>query len=301
MITLQDVLLIHKDLYQYRHEQFPISNYGILDIVCSIHGAFTQIARNHLRTCGCPECGKIKSALSRTVDAPTFLLRAHTVHKEKYTYDLVGYVNLQSTIKIICPEHGAFTQKATKHVNGQGCPQCYLESKKYTHAEFISLANEKHGDTYDYSLVEYKGSTMPISIICREHGIFLQEPRLHLSGAGCQVCGITKRSFGGRYRDNRPVILYIVYLADLQLWKIGVTNRSIPERMAKVSRKYEVLLSIVFTTASDAYIAERVLLNMTKESGNICLAIPGYTEIRSVNPLDTFGVRSYIDGILKNK
>jgi hypothetical protein len=54
--------------------------------------------------------------------------------------------------------------------------------------KFIHKATERHGDRYDYSQVEYIGHCCKIVIICRQHGSFLQEPRKHLSGQGCQRC-----------------------------------------------------------------------------------------------------------------
>ena len=60
--------------------------------------------------------------------------------------------------------------------------------KKITTADFIITAKEVHGDTYDYSLVEYKGSTQKVKILCHIHGEFLQTPSNHLRGQGCIAC-----------------------------------------------------------------------------------------------------------------
>lgn len=51
-----------------------------------------------------------------------------------------------------------------------------------------------HGNTYDYSLVQYKGMNIDIDIICNKHGIFHQRPGNHLQGKGCPYCngGIKK-------------------------------------------------------------------------------------------------------------
>ena len=56
--------------------------------------------------------------------------------------------------------------------------------------EFIRRSNIVHKFKYDYSLVEYKGSKIKVSIICKEHGIFQQIPSNHLYGFGCRKCGI---------------------------------------------------------------------------------------------------------------
>lgn len=46
---------------------------------------------------------------------------------------------------------------------------------------------------YDYSLIDYKNAHTKIKIICKEHGIFEQEPRAHLHGYGCPQCSGNKR------------------------------------------------------------------------------------------------------------
>lgn len=61
--------------------------------------------------------------------------------------------------------------------------------KRLTTKIFIERANELHGDTYDYSLVEYKNSLTKVKIICKKHGIFEQIPHNHLNKSGCKRCG----------------------------------------------------------------------------------------------------------------
>src|SRR5437588_10108836 len=65
-------------------------------------------------------------------------------------------------------------------------------SKKRTTSEFVELAKMKHGTTYDYSLVDYKGSTTKVIIICKHHGEFKQIPVSHLQGHGCNKCANIK-------------------------------------------------------------------------------------------------------------
>jgi hypothetical protein len=56
--------------------------------------------------------------------------------------------------------------------------------------EFIRKAKLKHGERYEYSLVEYVHSMQKVEIICKEHGGFEQTPNHHLSGNGCRLCHI---------------------------------------------------------------------------------------------------------------
>ena len=59
---------------------------------------------------------------------------------------------------------------------------------KLTTEEFIKKAKNVHGDKYDYSKVEYKGSREKICIIYHKHGEFWQKPNKHLNGEGCPKC-----------------------------------------------------------------------------------------------------------------
>lgn len=53
-----------------------------------------------------------------------FLDSCQLVHDFKYKYDLDGYKNLSSRIKIDCPIHGEFELKAASHIYGSGCSKC---------------------------------------------------------------------------------------------------------------------------------------------------------------------------------
>ena len=57
--------------------------------------------------------------------------------------------------------------------------------KKLTQYEFIRSCIERHGNRYDYSLVSYKNISTKVSIICKEHGIFIQNAKNHKDGQGC--------------------------------------------------------------------------------------------------------------------
>ena len=61
-------------------------------------------------------------------------------------------------------------------------------NRKLSLKEFIVKARQKHGDKYDYSLVDFSSVTDKVSIICPIHGMFKQIVREHLK-SGCQKCG----------------------------------------------------------------------------------------------------------------
>lgn len=60
---------------------------------------------------------------------------------------------------------------------------------KKTTEQFIQEAKEIHGEKYDYSLVDYKGTHTKVLVVCPEHGKFLSRPNDHIKkGAGCPSC-----------------------------------------------------------------------------------------------------------------
>ena len=54
----------------------------------------------------------------------TFIGKAIKKHGNKYDYSKVEYVNSQTKVCIICPEHGEFWQTPSAHVRGNACPIC---------------------------------------------------------------------------------------------------------------------------------------------------------------------------------
>lgn len=122
-----------------------------------------------------------------------FINDANKVHNNEYDYSKVNYVNNKTKVCIICVKHGEFLQRPDRHLLGQGCPVCrYIKSAnsniKLSKDKFITEANSVHGNKYDYSNVEYKGTHTRVSIICPEHGEFWQTPVHHLRGQGCPIC-----------------------------------------------------------------------------------------------------------------
>lgn len=122
-----------------------------------------------------------------------FIERASTVHNNKFDYSLVEYTNVHGRVKIICPVHGIFEQKANSHLNGSGCYEC-SGKKRNSEEDFIKKMKQIHIDkgtpNYDYSKVVYKNLDTKISITCPTHGEFLITPRsVLLQHAGCTQCG----------------------------------------------------------------------------------------------------------------
>ncbi len=78
--------------------------------------------------------------------------------------------------------------------------------RRLTTEEFISRARRVHGNKYDYPLVEYSRTRIPVKIICREHGEFEQKPNKHLIGHGCQTCGTLAATNARRLNTEQFIV-----------------------------------------------------------------------------------------------
>ena len=79
-------------------------------------------------------------------------------------------------------------------------------SKKLTKEEFIQRAKEIHGNTFDYSLVEYTSNKIKVKIVCPTHGVFLQRPDNHIGlKQGCSNCKSDNHSI--RYSKTVEVFI----------------------------------------------------------------------------------------------
>lgn len=107
-----------------------------------------------------------------------FLERCYRVHGDRYDYSKVTYIRSTDKIRIKCPVHGEFLQRALAHMQGDGCAFC--SGKRNTTAIFIEKAIKAHGNRYDYSRTVYVSTKILVSIRCRIHGIFEQLPGNHL-------------------------------------------------------------------------------------------------------------------------
>jgi hypothetical protein len=135
---------IHKDTYDYSKVNYINADAKII-IICKIHGEFKQQPDFHLnRKCGCPKCSN-----NVKFDTLEFIKKAKQIHKDKYVYSKVEYINNRIPIIIICKVHGEFTQKPDIHINQKcGCPSCINKT------EFLFL--KKIQDFYPTLKKQYK-------------------------------------------------------------------------------------------------------------------------------------------------
>ena len=134
-----------------------------------------------------------------------FINRSNEIHKNKYDYTQVIYLNTTKKVHIICPEHGKFEQSPGKHLKGQGCRRC-SKHPVFDTPSFIEDSIKIHGVHYDYSKVKYIKSNLKVKIICPIHGEFEQRPSNHLNGQGCGICGVINTGINQRGNTKKFII-----------------------------------------------------------------------------------------------
>lgn len=182
---------IHGDKYDYSLVDYKNRDINV-KIICPIHGVFEQSPHNHMNGAGCYKCGRDLCGNKSRYTKEDFVRISNEKHNFKYDYSLADYKTSQDKVKIICPIHGVFEQKANNHMNGAGCKKCANENngkqQRNTTENFIKKAKLVHGDKYNYSKTVYKTLSNKVCIICPKHGEFWQLPGNHLRGWGCKKC-----------------------------------------------------------------------------------------------------------------
>ena len=178
---IKKALLVHNEKYVYSKVKYDGLQKKVC-IICPQHGEFWQRAGIHLKGSRCPKCSGTEK-----ITLPLFIERCTKTHNNKYDYSHVKFDNLFDFVKIICPIHGEYEQRAVVHYRGYGCPACG-GSKRLSNDEFIKKAQKVHNNKYDYSKINYINTATKTCIVCPQHGEFWQTPNNHLFGAGCPVC-----------------------------------------------------------------------------------------------------------------
>jgi hypothetical protein len=63
-----------------------------------------------------------------------------------------------------------------------------IKMKKLNNYEFLEKCKSIHKDIYDYDNTFYINMRTKVSVICKEHGVFLILPYNHINGQGCVKC-----------------------------------------------------------------------------------------------------------------
>ena len=172
-------------------------------------------------------------------------------------------------------------------MHGNGCKKCAdlknALSYRLTLDEFISRSVEKHGDKYDYSMVNYITCEDKVKIFCKIHGEFSQRPTCHMGGKGCVKCrnDNTTYNFIQKYRDNRELgnsagLVYILKIIgnDESFLKLGITSnksgrfKHYRKQFKAIGYSYEILFESAMPNYQTAMLENEIFKQMRRE-GNI--------------------------------
>jgi len=231
---------IHGAKYDYSQVKYKQSKLPVT-IICKIHGIFSQTPSTHLARKGCPKCSTPGQKRSNTL---FFVQKARKVHGGTFDYSKVNYQTSTDEVTIICPRHGEFTQRASKHLEGSGCFRCQYDKKRLKTEEFIVRASGVHKNKYDYSQSRYVSTHRKIAIKCLKHGLFYQTPSNHINGRGCPVCKLDR--WRTNFKSSQSVaILYLVKIngGNESFLKLGKTQGTVKQRVRYIAnRHYKVAL-----------------------------------------------------------
>jgi hypothetical protein len=164
-------------------------------ITCDVHNEdFYQLPSKHIAGQGCPKCKGAKLRLAFVSSKEVFVSKAELKHPGLNTYDLVEYVNSKTKVKILCLNHNTYYLKTPeKHLSGQGCPSCAIESTPQCVSRplplTLELAYALGLNNIDYSKVTEVTCKDKVVLTCSIHGDFLTTMDNHLNaGSSCPKC-----------------------------------------------------------------------------------------------------------------
>ena len=260
---------VHGTKYDYSETIYTLSTNKV-KIICPVHGAFYQIANNHIGGQGCAKCSNCT-----LIDNEEFKKRSIAIHGDAYDYSLVDYKGAHKRVNILCPKHGVFKIKPNAHTSRKtGCPSCskkrMANKNKIPFSVFLKKSQEIHNNYYEYNENSYNGSDSDVEVTCPVHGVFKQRAISHSKGHGCFSCG---RNLNGFARTNFKKIcdkrnngigsLYLIkcWLDDEVFYKIGITSsKNIKRRFYGDHMPYNYeILEVVTDDASVIYDLENSL------------------------------------------
>lgn len=141
--------IVHGNKYDYSIVEYKNTELRI-NIICKLHGKFSQTPHDHLSGKGCNECGRQSTTNSHLNNTEIFIKKSQEIHGNRYMY-LDEYKNQHEKIEIICQLHGTFLQKPKYHLQGNGCPICKESKGEKEIRKFLNENNIEYKSQYSFS------------------------------------------------------------------------------------------------------------------------------------------------------
>jgi len=172
-MTNQEFIKKSKEIWGDKYDYSLVEYISVKSKVKIIYNdwTFTQKAEDHLLG----KCCELRW------DTERFIFESKKVHGDEYDYSKVDFKNMKSQV-IIIKNGDEYLQRPEKHLIGNKPDKARRLIKT---KDFIEKSRSVWGYKYDYSLVEYKGSNVEVSIKYRDV-VFRQKPVQHLLGYKCE-------------------------------------------------------------------------------------------------------------------
>lgn len=191
-LSHEEVLSQAKEIHpEYDYSKFRyINNKTPFTVICPKHNFEWETTKPVFlgkQKSGCPICAKEKSGKRyKDKKEKEFFDEVKRTHPN-YDFSKFIYSGADEKGTVICPIHGEFQIPPSKLKKGEGCKDCYFDSKRKPLQQFIKDAQSVFPE-YDYSKVSYKNNDTPVTVICPIHGEFQRLPQNLLAGTGCKEC-----------------------------------------------------------------------------------------------------------------
>ena len=100
-----------QEIHGTSHYDYSLVNYVSarhkVELICSAHGQFSQLAAQHLKGKGCVKCGQQRHG---------FVRAARLIHGDRFDYRRVVYIDKDTPVEIFSLEDGSIWQTPNEHL-----------------------------------------------------------------------------------------------------------------------------------------------------------------------------------------
>lgn len=127
-----------------------------------------------------------------------FMDKVIAKYGNRYDFSKLKYVNRDTNVTLICPDHGEFQITPRALLGGDhdrpshGCWECWgmpRPVKPMTADEFFERMHKLYDATeLDFMTSEFKNTNAKVTAYCRKHGAITHPVKYWLEGKGCEYC-----------------------------------------------------------------------------------------------------------------
>ena len=178
---LQKLNKKHKGNYDFSKSSWSWGQRKIT-YLCPEHGERNSDLQSLLKGHGCSLCANNEMTLELV------LKRSRSQFGDQFDFTNSVFKGMSNEMKFICKNHGEIHITPEDHFRlSKGCRKCSNKANDFSSSKFLTEANSKFGNRFDYSKLEYSGANRKVTIRCKLHNlIFKTLPSGHIrNNTGC--------------------------------------------------------------------------------------------------------------------